>query len=898
MRRYVKNLVVLAIAFGMACAKPAPLGVPTSVTFNWLLIAFLLPPSFPFATILVMLTFTLVAVLCAGLLITGLFASIQAYNAAYPGGQLWRLIYLVFEIVIAWLFFLPVAKTGLLGLNFAANSAGLVMLMVEAVRLFPVLSEKFNIWIMFTELVPIDVIMLFIILAVALFVGYPESGLERLKDAEVDILRTLKRLVVAFVAIQANEPAPEAIAERFTAQDAYVAKRRGYPFVGTPFTLDTFSRIEHIIYFEVQELLRQRRAANFEFFVWSRDDPALIKEMHEDVFSLLQNVRSISASAKLVVSLKDGWSPDGALFMQRNYKQTETESKDGAIVWKVMEAALDSMERIINVLDLDQTLVVTSDTATLARMKQAVSDLTDYIFAGSFSTNTSVELSDILMDTSRQLTFIDLFTFCNQLVHVLEKAENIVQSRATAGKWGKFYATKKVKVDEKPFEGQVDSEDIKDNIEIGVKEAQPKSTIEKKGFVYWFLAFCSSDSVVLSNQVATATFLVLVWSVVPFTEATFLEYKMWWIMYPIYYTLCVQSMGSALYRGFFRFLATVLSAIVAIIATLPDYGTNSWSVAVWGFVLFSFYGWISAYAPEFLDIASVGGFCYVYVTWTSFSKPPDPKTFQPGVTGGIRLAMVAVGISIGLLLYIMGRPKYAKSRVRIRCSKMMLDVEAVIDLLMLYARNPILLVSDFKEKRMERLLAETSLDLETTRMDLDQAGGEPSAVYPWSTPVYRDLFANVSDIVARLNTTNNFYKWITIHYQADHLLQNANRAVFAPGRADRIVIWTRNLANCLQSEQPIIPQSREMRELIIQLIRDAELFSSALRGTPGVEVSPDVALLMSKLSPDQLKVRLALSTVAVMLTASVVNYLSRIEADILALYGERQVGTPIGVKLY
>ncbi len=297
-RRFVKNCLALAVGLGLALPKPPPFGTSSGISFIWLLLAFLVPPSAPIATLIFMLVFTLVATVIASLMIASFFASVKAYNVAYPGGEMWRLIYLGFEVVYAWLFFLPATKFGALGLNLSVNTAGIFMLLVEAALIYPNVGESFNIWWGFTEIIPIACIMMGFTLAIGLFCGYPESAVERLKDAQVDILRTLKRLVVAHVSIQTNEPAPPEVVHAFNPMDEYVAKRRGYPHVGTPFTQESFPNFSQTIFFEVQEVLRQRRNANIEFFTWAHDDPKLAMDITEDVLGLLESIRSLAASAQ------------------------------------------------------------------------------------------------------------------------------------------------------------------------------------------------------------------------------------------------------------------------------------------------------------------------------------------------------------------------------------------------------------------------------------------------------------------------------------------------------------------------------------------------------------------------------------------------------------------------
>ncbi len=368
-------------------------------------------------------------------------------------------------------------------------------------------------------------------------------------------------------------------------------------------------------------------------------------------------------------------------------------------------------------------------------------------------------------------------------------------------------------------------------------------------------------------------------------------------MYPIYYTLFVNISCGALYRGWWRWCGTAFACIMAILATLLDYGTNGWSVGFIGFLTLSLFAWINAYAPEFADVASVGGFCYVYVCWASYAKAPDPSTFEPGKSGGVRLAMVTLGILIGLFLYATGRPKYSKKRVRLHMASILFDLEAIFETFLIYAQRPEMLGQDLSEKTLRKMLQDANLALEAGRTELDSAGGEPNVVYPWSTSLYQDLFYNVSDMVARLTTAVNYYEWLARNFNAGVLLQGATSTVFSDTRITKVAVWNRTLATCLETQQPIVPFAPRMQEICLAMVHESAQFREALRAVSGQDVPSNIKELAEKLSPEEKEVRLATSAIALLLICSYSAYLTRIEEDMIRLYGTRLIGTPIGIRI-
>jgi len=414
--------------------------------------------------------------------------------------------------------------------------------------------------------------------------------------------------------------------------------------------------------------------------------------------------------------------------------------------------------------------------------------------------------------------------------------------------------------------------------------AKPSTTIEKPDLWSKFLLFWASDSVALANTMAINVFILFIWSVISTTTEFYTATKGWWALFPMLYTVACDSLGASFSRAFWRFAAACLSCVVAILATLPDYGTNPWSVAIWGILLFSFYGWIAAFAPEFVDVTTVGGFTYMYVVWVSYGSAPNPDTFTPGKTAGIRLAWVTLGILLGLMSFLVSRPKYARNRVRQRLAKVLMDVQSLIKIALAYAQDPSKFSGDIVHDQLIAALRKASLDLESARADLSLAKTEPNVVYPWSSNLFEEMHVNLQACVSRLISINNLYRWLGTKFDLAMLAQSPNPNFFGPGRIEKLEDWCRSLAVGLYDESMYTGQGDQMRELMWNMTKETDQFRKDLStGVMTEGMSPEAKELFGKLGKDELAIRARLSNAVALLICVLTVHLGIVEDDIKAL---------------
>jgi hypothetical protein len=105
------------------------LGLSSGSAFIWLVIGYLIRPSLPLSNLILAVLLGLIAAVVACLVLGIIFLSAQAYNVANPGGEYWRMIFLVEEIIFSWLCFLPTANYGALGFTFSVLTSIVVTLL-------------------------------------------------------------------------------------------------------------------------------------------------------------------------------------------------------------------------------------------------------------------------------------------------------------------------------------------------------------------------------------------------------------------------------------------------------------------------------------------------------------------------------------------------------------------------------------------------------------------------------------------------------------------------------------------------------------------------------------------------------------------------------------------------
>ncbi len=435
----------------MALPKPPAfhqLGVSTGTSFIWIVLTFLLPPSTPLASLVFGMLVALAAAICFAFTYAGFFASLAAYNTSNPGGEMWRVIFLVWEIGIAWISFLPVKVNGI-GLNFGITWVGIFMLVIEVGPALGKITNTVDVWFAWKFLLPMVLVILAIILGVSLLIGGPDSSGERLRDADVDLLITLKRALISEAATQTNTiRPPEDVLNRFTPRDYNAAQRRGFPAAGVPFDAASYNNIINVIHYEAQEVLRQLGASKLELFVHARNDPHTVATIPMDVLGLVEACRSYIASAQSIQVIKQNRGK--ANFLNGDVVapvQDAAEAADGQMVWQIMPSVLDALQRLIDILDPDVTKLVpetSEEGSTLGRLAADVKRLQDWMFNGPFAAAHQGDVkANIMLNSGRQLAFVDLMAVCSFLISALKKAEEMLIERQSISKWGKFFVNKK-----------------------------------------------------------------------------------------------------------------------------------------------------------------------------------------------------------------------------------------------------------------------------------------------------------------------------------------------------------------------------------------------------------------------------------------------------------------------